>query len=523
VDLIPDLRVGFAWVNRDAGWIAICARDELINNVLIQSLHEQLQTKIRRIVIPKSVVQRLEPMQRIRRASLHEASSGTTRRWANAKMTGDPVAMAELAKRDETDDRPASGFTEELPDGTAFALGYSNPKGKIFFSRDLTVTQMRGWAPAKITDIIDAIRALRETDPSEFAHALGGDVLSGLPTRARSAVLEIALAVAGCKKSGASETRLDRDALELGSQLARFAEKETRVQCDECEEPAPIRCASCQGETITVEGTAIVCSSCKQPVDRERVECWQGHRCSVALLSDLVRLVPLSNLQQSVGELVAMCTGAPYNAAESYFHVSGQRLVFGESRSKTVRLLDEIPELEALLPVEVPERDREEILTALGQFKEKYGCMNTENCAGCVAQRRHEKCLLRLLGLFDPDYTPRPHQGDEYGDYSRMVTLDGAQRQLCVAMKTGKPSGREIRSRQPVGRDIATQVTGYRQDASMDIIGICVPQKLEDGFMSSLRLDAQRAGKSLVFIGPDGLVRIVYGAMQRHGIGLEDI
>jgi len=128
-------------------------------------------------------------------------------------MASDAEAMAELRARDDHDDRPTSGYNQTFPDGTTFALGYSNERGLMFFSRDLTVTQMRAWAPGKIGRIIAAVEEVRRTLPVDMTGAMLTQTLKGIPTAAKELIGEVAGAVIQCRADKLSEIPLPRDSL----------------------------------------------------------------------------------------------------------------------------------------------------------------------------------------------------------------------------------------------------------------------------------------------------------------------
>ena len=134
---------------------------------------------------------------------------------------------------------------------------------------------------------------------------------------------------------------------------------------------------------------------------------------------------------------------------------------------------------------------------------------------------------MRLFGLFDPNYEPRPHQGHEFGDYSTLVNIENQQKTLVIAMKSNikrkKRAKKKVSLRDDVGSDLYSQVGAYLHDGSMDIIGICLPKKLEEGFAAMLKKDAQDKNKKLLIIDDDDLVQIVYSTMQNKGMQLDEI
>jgi hypothetical protein len=528
-EFAKDLRFGFIWIHPGEQWMAVCARDEAITDILSSALASHFQFRAKRLQIPKSVVQILEPLEYIRRASFVEPTTNTRRQISNPRLAEDEVAMTEIRRHDGRDDRPSSGYTVTLDDGTEFALGYSNQRGKIFLSRDLTVQQMRDWGPPKVAEIVGTVRDRRITNPGDFLLAAAPGVLSSVPARRREALLEIARAVWECRRSHASEADLGVDTVTLAQTLGHLVQHRYSVHCETCQEAIELRCASCERpSTIRLTDGALICSECAGAVSPAQVECSEGHHNTVGSLAGLVQLFPTDSLGRLVAELIEEATGEQINREEELFFLRGSRLVFSLASAKIVYRLHEVPELARLLASgPVPQEHADAIAGELAQFREKYSsCMSTANCAECPQNRHHVRCFLRLFGLFDPEHTPRPHQGHEFGDYSRLVTLDGSPgKQLALAMKSGKPGAAEIalRDKQKKGQDIHSQVAGYLRQAGVDIVGICAPQRLEPGFVAMLRHESGLLGKKLLLLDDKDLVRIVWASQQRHGLDLHDI
>ena len=526
-ELVKDLRQGFVWLHTDQAWMAICARDEAINELLAATLREYLGCSLTQLHFPKTALRLIEPKEQLRRAGFHNAATGTNRRLTNPNMAQDPQAMEEFRERDDRDERPVSGYNQIIPgpDGRTFALGYSNDRGKIFFSCDLTATQMRAWAPGKIQTIVTTIRSLRVDNPADLIQAAASQILRGVEGSTRESILEIARAVVACKTGHLSETTLPRDALTYQQALENRVNACVRVNCDVCQETLDVRCESCQRTNIRPSGESLVCANCGQIITLSHVECSDGHVNLVGTLADLVHLVPRGNLQGPLATLVLEATGQPFNIHEEAFYIRGARLFYQSAAGRVVHTFDDIPELVQLAPQSPPEPLRSEIRTALDDYKEKHtGCMSDDQCSTCVSERHNAKCYLRLFGLWDPSYTPRPHHGHEFGDYSRIVTLEGRQTRLAIAMKGGNPTARPITQRgSSKGQDIYSQVGLYRYDGAIGVIGICCPQRLEEGFQARLVADARAVGKKLMFIGDADLCRIVYGAMQSHGLSLDEL
>lgn len=525
--IVNDLRYGFIWLHLTNLWLAICAKDDKINHMLSHTLEIHTGITKRHVVISKSILQRLESIEQVRRATLYDPSTGTRRRWTNPDMVRDPAAMSELQSRDAHDERPASGYNEVLPDGTSFALGYSNDKGKMFFSRDLTVSQIRDWCPRKITQIVNATRELCVSNPNEYIQNFAIEVLSGCPAQSKDAIVKISQAIVVCKTQGLSETPVTDNSLVYFNALGNKVDSFLRVNCEICQEPSEVRCTNtaCQSLSVKIINNQLVCSDCRSTLNIEQIECSEGHTNIINSPADVVHVIPKYSLLDPISRLLSTSSNLTFNPDEEFFYIRGNRLFFCCSNNiKHVYLLEEVPEFARLLTNDVPPDQVTTIRNSLKNFKEKCGRPSIVNCGNCVEQRISNSCYLRLFGLFDPQYQLTPHQGHEYGDYSKLVTLEnGQQKQMVLLMKKANPSCKPISIRNGIGRDIYSQVALYLNDSSVDVIGICVPGSLAQDFKAFLKLQGRWSGKKFMFLSADELIRIIYNTLVSKNITLAEI
>jgi len=89
-------------------------------------------------------------------------------------------------------------------------------------------------------------------------------------------------------------------------------------------------------------------------------------------------------------------------------------------------------------------------------------------------------------------------------------------------MKSSNKSGK-VKLRDSVGQDLHSQVAGYLHNGAVDVVGICLPRKLEEGFEAMLVRDARDKKKRLVLIDDDDLVQVTYSVMKKHKIAIDDI
>ncbi|GEM_PF-4347961 len=524
-----DLRSGFVWLRLDdPAWVVVCAREDVVASLLAEAVEKSVGIVSKRIHIPKTVVLRLEPADAIRRAYFWATSTGTRRQLANPKMAGDEEAMREVRSREQIDDLPAAGFNQTIKDPktgneTQFALGYSNDRGKLMFSRDLTTTEIRSWAPGKITAIFNAIREMRATQPVELLDSLPPEALRGVPTAARLMVRDIARAVLTCRSRRLSEVPFDLDPAQCLSQFERGFNAFVSVDCEQCQERTEILCPSCHATAANLRSGSIYCRECGEALPLSEIRCAAGHANLATRISELLYLIPTGVLLGTVADLLLDAAQQVFNTQEESFSIRPGRLLYHYSADKTTVSLYDMVEFKNLQSIKIPRAEKKQILDVLGQFKEKCSRMKKGNCSTCVSKRHGNMCYLRLFGLLDSTYVPRPHEGHEYADYSRNVLLDNHQMVLALAMKKGNPDDDTITPGGALGREINSQVGDYLSQGSTGVVGVSCPQRLADRLQWSLRWYAELAHKKIVFLGSEELCRIIYHVMKTRKLTLSDL
>ena len=518
-DYVTDLRRGFIWIPYKYPWVCICAKDEIVAQILHDSLKQHFGFDSQSLPLTKTVQQGLESTEDMRKAG-YISTGGTARRLTNPQMRDDHEAMEECRQRDNLDDRPLAGFNVES-EGKMFSLTY-NESGKIYFSIDLDVDQMRIWGVRKIREIVQFITDLKLTEPSSL-FGVKLRALSGVGINVKPAIVVIASAIARCKNENVSDVPLKRDVFELATNLGTYIKTRFRIFCSTCNDYSEIVCDCGDIDNFSIKDGHIKCKTCDKPISKSF--CFDGHKNHITQMENCIELLPLSRLNDLIVNIFKEATDLNFIASQESFSIKNDRLFYRHDASKTVYRINEIPQYKQGLLV-VPEKEIPVIKKAFNDFREKCNKTGTENCAQCIQSNIGTKCYLRLFGLFDPNYDPRPHQGHEFGDYSTLVNIENKQKTMVIAMKSKtKRSGRtrKVTLRDDIGSDIFSQVGSYLHDGRMDVIGVCIPKKLEDGFAALLTKNAQDKNKKLLIIDDDDLVQIAYSVMQNNDMQLSEI
>ena len=114
------------------------------------------------------------------------------------------------------------------------------------------------------------------------------------------------------------------------------------------------------------------------------------------------------------------------------------------------------------------------------------------------------KCLQQLFCVFN-DFTPKPHQGQEYGDISISITTEGRKYNLQGIMKS---QTKKVTRSSPVGREITDQVVKGIMDIRTEVIAVIVPATIDEQLVETLSTLAKRFNKKIVFLDADFMCRL---------------
>lgn len=518
----PDLRFGFIWVNRTTPWIVISAKDEAIAVMLSRALERFFDIHITRLPIPKAAEIAVERYENVRRAT-HMDERGVRMRVSHQQLYAFLDEVEELQRRDQSQARTSSGYNAEI-EGIRFAIGYSREKGAISLSKLLRTSQLRQFGVQKISIIYHTVQELRSQSPEDLVPLVVGDVLAGSRKTTKASIQEVITKLATARQSHLDEIQLDADPLEL-ARLNKYFVLTAAVQCADCDDLQNIQCSDCGAERFLPEAEQLICAQCDTPVEPGEVKCVLGHEGYVASAREVVTLYPTHSLLEVAEQTLARASQARFNRHEEGFFVRGTTLnVFGACGEKTVFMIEEIPEFQAPASLTLSPTQESHLAGLLRTYNEKCSEMAHVTCARCVQHRVAPHCLMRLYGLYDRRYTPRPHHGGEFGDVSLGVTIDGRPDQtLVILLKSGNPNGKPITMRHRIGRDLYTQLVPFWTDPRVAMIGIAVPQRIEDGFVSRLQRLARQHDKKLTFFGVKELASIVQFLLDRDGLDLKDL
>jgi len=523
---IPDLRFGFIWFSEAESWVAVSARDERVAVEFISVIADHTDIPLYQFAIPKSVEIDIEGYANVRRAS-HIDTRGVRHRVTHENLHSFADVVDDIQTRDRMQNRTSSGYNASVGD-YSFVVSYNREKGAISLSKHLPATQLREFCVFKISQITSRIARLRRDTPDELVKVALGQKHRAVRRSIREPLDEILGQFATARIGQLEQIELNIDPLWLFSSY-KFSTN-LRFKCLECDDLQFIACLNCGEASFRLRGAKLQCAHCNAEFNAANFQCIEGHPGSSPDLGELIMAWPTRNVLRDLDDALLSARQPQFNAHEEGFYIQGNVLHRqGAHVGKTLLMLHDIPEFQSAAETILSASEKATILDELGKFREKCRAMSTVNCALCVSKRVGPQCFMRLFGLYDHTYTPRPHHGSEFGDVSLSITVDHRPDQrLAILLKKGAPTDVPITLRHKIGRDLFTQVQSYLRDHRVSVIGIAVPQTVDDGFIADLRSECFRHSKRLLVMQAEQLSQVVQAVIvseraKGKPIGIADL
>ena len=237
----------------------------------------------------------------------------------------------------------------------------------------------------------------------------------------------------------------------------------------------------------------LFCKSCGKITDR--CQCDEGHEFSVPKPYDTLRLLPTAETLHLVSKVVNDSLLMPFDKT---FQITGNRVEIYPLHTPMLANTAEIPELKQVLDIELSKEEYEEIHKNLTKIKEKCRTSNNDNCNKCLLS--HERsCLMKVFATHH-SYRPSPHNGDEFGDVSFPVTIDGHTVTLVGVIKSALAKNANLTRSSAPAREMFQQIFSMCQDSRVGLIAAICPSRFQDQFYEDLQYLSKLTQKPVVVL-----------------------
>lgn len=483
----------FAWIDRNNGFLVIQNAPDKVTTVLKNAFVTAYSASITNIKLTRKLINEIFGNEKIKKGTFINPNASDTQA---EKITLADSRFAEKQAIQQTVsgyDMTGTYLNQTVGENQPNTLGINCNKGRLYLTSNVSATVFREWSIEKIKSIITYLRSKANYENFDMFQAKNLTDLPvwnsyNVPQKKLIEQMLYAVYVAYLNHQDSADVLCSVGDLRT-TMKSYFYEKLSAV-CDLCDEPFIPHC-DCGGTLKVSKNGSLRCLECDQEVDA--AHCDEGHRVIINGI-DTVVLFPSASL---LGDIKETLKNAFDMTVSGFFNISGGRLTLISEQHGYLVLPENIPELKAILDIDIAITEHIDLLKQVKSVKEK--CRNSTNstCNSCDTTNTR-CCMMKLFTTF-AGYRPSPHQASEFGDVSFTITLNDAQCQLMGIAKsaTGKDT---LTLSEASARDMIQQVLTATHDARVGIIAAICPNRFHDQLTEELRYIAKLTGKPLVVL-----------------------
>lgn len=278
VSQVYETRYGFVWMSFEDQFVVLLSRDDMLNSRLISALSKASLTVPKLAKLPREVVNRHFEIEKIRRASYRD-DEHNLRRSVSGGSGMFQLCSDEINLREEDSIREGALYDEDINNRIKSGIGMTQRKGKFYFTRILSASDLREWAGRRLPAFVQDIRewalvnkTLVATDPSASRH-------NATPT-AQYYIEQIIQMIVSMKRDKLTDIEHDLDLAPIA--LAMPSASMTlslSSDCTECGDQANA-CPECHSNKVALMGNEFVCDDCGNALasgNKVSLMCPNGH------------------------------------------------------------------------------------------------------------------------------------------------------------------------------------------------------------------------------------------------------
>ena len=512
-DYIHELTDCFAWINAEKGFVALYNMPPSIEGIIKQAVFHLYGVKMLGLSLNRSVLDTIFDPDNRKKMSLTHYSSDSEKPQKATFSDPDLSSKQESILADyDGYDIASSLYSEGIDDDTTAILGINSHRGKLYINRNLTTTQFRQWSVRRINTIIDYFTDVftdEGIDKIDHIQLFNGATWGRLRTSARDMLNNLAKCILICKQKGLTSYPISIESSNMFWTFKNRIDYCFLLNCDNCNETVIPSCPNCSKSIFALTKNGIICQSCGETVHSFRCEC--GHINTTSSVEDCLSVTLKDEFASSIVQELQTVVPSISLAENEFLAIHNGYLHIMCSDGYKRLLPKDIQTFEPLYAFTLNQSIIDNANSVLSHLKEKCNRHPTnEMCQSCKYKTPSTpsdlKCLQQLFCVFN-DFTPKPHQGQEYGDISISVMYEGRKCNLQGIMKSQTS---KITRSSTVGREITDQVIKGLVDNRTDIISVIVPALLDDQLIETLLTLARRFNKKLLFLDSDFMYRLEY-------------
>jgi hypothetical protein len=536
-DFIYELKFGFLWINFDQRFVSISIPTESLVGIVSKTIERAFDCFVSPVNITKKIVDSVFSKEAMKRTTLSNPDPSSGKPDKVTLADSDLGSKVDQLTEYEGYDSPSSVYQEAIDeDGDFFStLGVNNDKGKIYLTRQLKASEMRRWGIWRIGQIMSHINSIQENgDIDEMFSSYGLDVdpdLTSFTTsnEEKKVILEIIKAIVTCKtKKTASFKMHDLNVDKIVGSMKKYTLTRFHPYCDNCDHYTDITCNYCGNidllEISVKKGHAprVICSFCHNDLQQNNVRCLMDHKIRIDSWYDGVLINPRSTLVELVEKITnRYFPNEGFSHEEESFYL--QNNVVHYSSKVATKVMFKVRELQQFKQVwdkKMTPKRREELAEVLKLLTQKCSKHSVDACQSCQLEKS-VRCIMKPFVTFT-NHSLHPHHGQEFGDISFTIQMLGMDDAVFVGIAKSYEK-KPINSTNKKAYEMLQQFVYKCRDASVNVLGIVVAGKLEQGFVATLQDLARKYGKKVVMWTHEELLLVIDFAIRSYGLTIPEV
>lgn len=513
-DYIHELVDCFAWINAEKGFVAFYNMPPTIERILKSFILDTYGVKLLGLSLDRKILDAIfDPCSRTKISLTQYSAKGN--RPQKATFSDPDLASKQdpLLEEYQEYDVGSALYNEGIDENVTATLGINSHRGKLYINKNLTTTQFRRWSVRRIVTIIEYFTDIfSATGIEKFEHiqVFNTGKWERISSAKRTLLKKIAFSILCLKQKGLSSFPLqDVSVVDIIKYLPNDISYCPLVTCDACGETGIPECPICGSRSLNLLGTGVtICQNCGTHLSGLKCEC--GHYQEFEDPNDYISITFKDTFLSSMIEELRLAIPEIAIGNEECVSVYRNQLHILKSTNYSRLNPSDIMEFETLYAMQISGKQVEKAKEILRRVNEKCNKNPTnDKCEKCKYKRidalSEIECMQQLFCYFD-EFTPKPHQGQEYGDISITVHIGSETYNLQGIMKSRTT---KITRSSAVGREILDQALKGIMDQRTDIIAIIAPAAFDDQLKETLNTLGKRFGRKIVFLDADFMYRLV--------------
>lgn len=521
------MKEAFAWIGIEKGFIAINNIPDKLLSTLKDYFSRKLNACITNIKITKPVLQKAFSDQNRKRITGYNPNPSNNQL---EKITfSDPKLnekMGSLPVGYENYNVVSTQYMEEIDSNTSGLLGVNCDKGKLYISKNLTATQFHEWSISRINSILNYFENQTEISLSTISdmNIFSSSDWDKIKPKAIPILNEIVYAIIKCKKENIESYQVSFESYQAFTIMPGYFTEKISFVCDSCDERVIPSCNTCGKSFFTVtrkEPAKIICPFCgDSQIGNFTFVCERGHSNSFANINEVIDIIANEDFAKHLFMTISLYFPEIRFSPDEYFDIYHNNLTLHEEQRYAKLNPSDIDSfvdiVNSSLSHDKPDLNR--ILSLLG---EKCDTPTNEKCQTCCdypcSNATQIGCLLKLFEDFE-GYTTQPHHGQEFGDVSMLVGINGNNYTFLGAAKSGFI---KVTKSSKIGREIVQQVLDAFNDSKAEVIGVIYPGLIDNQLKYLLYSEAKIHNKKFVVLDNEFMLKLLDNYLNKHSIPID--